>query len=121
MCPGILGTRRRKDKYLELAKNVDENAPVKHGLAIHGRDEVSNLLEAEARDLLHDLQCAQRFFSDVTSDQGRGSGSAFLIEAGYGSASAPHKSEKLDTDLHYSQNSEEALEAQNRTAAGRGR
>ncbi len=42
--------------HLELAKNVDEDPAVEHGLAVHGGYKVGNLLKAEAGDLLHDLQ-----------------------------------------------------------------
>ena len=41
--------------YLQLAKNVDEDPAVEHRLAVDGRDEVGNLLEAQPVDLLHDL------------------------------------------------------------------
>ena len=40
---------------LELPEDVDEDAAVLHGLAVHRRDEVGDLLEGQRRDLLHDL------------------------------------------------------------------
>ena len=47
----------RKNKFtnLELSQHVNENASVKHGLDVHGGDEVLDLLECEASELLHDL------------------------------------------------------------------
>ena len=44
--------------HLELAEHIDEDAAVEHGLAVHGRDEVRDLLEGQATQLLHDLRRA---------------------------------------------------------------
>ena len=38
-----------------MTQHVDQDAPVKHGLAVRGGDEVLYLLEGEASELLHDL------------------------------------------------------------------
>jgi len=43
---------------LELAKNVDEDTAVKHGLAVYSSDEVSDFLKCEGAQLLHDLGTA---------------------------------------------------------------
>ena len=45
-------------KYLELPQNVDKDPSVEHRLAVHGSDEVSNLLEGEGLYLLHYLHCS---------------------------------------------------------------
>ena len=41
--------------YLQLSQDIDKNPPVKHRLAIHSGDQVLDLLEGEASQLLHDL------------------------------------------------------------------
>jgi len=40
---------------LQLSQDVDEDSSVKHWLAVHGGDDVLDLLEGEASQLLHDL------------------------------------------------------------------
>jgi len=40
---------------LKLAKNVDEDSPVKHWLAVHRRDQVGNFLKGKRAQLLHDF------------------------------------------------------------------
>ena len=41
--------------YLQLSQDIDEDSSVKHWLAVHGGDDVLDLLEGEASQLLHDL------------------------------------------------------------------
>ena len=41
--------------YLQLSEDIDKNPSVKHRLTVHGGDEVLDLLEGEASELLHDL------------------------------------------------------------------
>jgi len=48
---------------LELAQHIDQNASVKHGLAVGGCDEVRYLLEGEASEFLHDLGCPLHLLS----------------------------------------------------------
>jgi len=43
---------------LKLAKNVDEDSPVKHWLAVHRRDQVGNFLKGKRAQLLHDFGAA---------------------------------------------------------------
>ena len=43
------------DVYLQLSQDIDEDPSVKHWLAVHGGDDVLDLLEGEASQLLHDL------------------------------------------------------------------
>ena len=43
------------NSHLELTKNIDEDASVKHGLAVNSSDQVLYLLECETSELLHDL------------------------------------------------------------------
>ena len=50
-----LPSRKNKFTNLELPQHVNENASVKHGLDVHSGDEVLDLLECEASELLHDL------------------------------------------------------------------
>ena len=38
--------------YLKLAKNVDEDSPVKHWLAVHRRDQVGNFLFGGGVDII---------------------------------------------------------------------
>ena len=40
---------------LQLSQDIDKNPPVKHRLAIHSGDQVLDLLEGEASELLHYL------------------------------------------------------------------
>ena len=42
-------------RYLQLSQDVDEDSSVKHWLAVHGGDDVLDLLEGEASQLLHNL------------------------------------------------------------------
>ena len=44
--------------YLKLTEDVDEDAAVKHRLAVDRGDEVGDLLEGEGLDLFHDLDGA---------------------------------------------------------------
>ena len=41
--------------YLQLSQDIDEDSSVKHWLAVDGGDDVLDLLEGEASQLLHDL------------------------------------------------------------------
>ena len=41
--------------YFKLSQDVNEDATVKHGLTVDGRDEVLDLLEGQGSDLLHNL------------------------------------------------------------------
>ena len=41
--------------YLQLSQDIDEDPSVKHWLAVHGGDDVLDLLEGEASELLHYL------------------------------------------------------------------
>ena len=50
-----LPLKKNKFTNLELPQHVNENASVKHGLDVHSGDEVLDLLECEASELLHDL------------------------------------------------------------------
>ena len=49
--------------YLELPQHIDQNASVKHGLAVRSCDEVLYLLEGEASEFLHDLGCPLHLLS----------------------------------------------------------
>jgi len=40
---------------LQLSQDIDEDSSIKHWLAVHGGDDVLDLLEGEASQLLHDL------------------------------------------------------------------
>ena len=43
------------NSHLELTKNIDEDASIKHWLTVNSSDQVLYLLECETSELLHDL------------------------------------------------------------------
>jgi len=50
---------------LELSHHIDQDAPVKHGVAINGGDVVTNFLKSEAVYLLHYLSQGCIFFPKI--------------------------------------------------------
>ena len=71
--------------YFKLSQDVNEDATVKHGLTVDGRDEVLDLLEGQGSDLLHNLT-GKMIINSLnsflfSSKQGFGSGSACFCPA----------------------------------------